>query len=75
MNANSTVWDRSKVLLLESDVSYFRRRAAEERFVAMDCHHPRVRQAHEEMADRYEDLARSIVLFEHHLGHRLESAA
>lgn len=52
---------------MESDVSYFRRRASEERTAALQALHPAARQRHLEMAERYEDLVRAIAAREEHL--------
>jgi hypothetical protein len=53
---------------MESDVSYFRRRASEERSAAMQARHAQARHAHLELAERYEDLVRAITGAEQHLG-------
>lgn len=53
---------------MESDVSYFRRRAYEERTVASRAFHPQARASHLQMAERYDDLVRAIILREQHLG-------
>jgi hypothetical protein len=45
---------------MEADFNYFRRRAREERESAMRAAHPAARQAHIELADRYEELASAI---------------
>lgn len=45
---------------MESDTSYFRGRALEERSAAMQARHTEARQAHLELAERYEDLVRAI---------------
>lgn len=45
---------------MEDDVSYFMRRASQQREAAMRSSDLRARQAHLEMADRYQDLATSI---------------
>ena len=45
---------------MESDVIYFGRRAGEERRAAMQASHPSVRQAHLDMAQRYDDLVTAI---------------
>jgi hypothetical protein len=45
---------------MEDDSIYFARRAAQERVAAMKDAVPSARQAHLELADRYDDLARSI---------------
>ena len=39
--------------------SYFMRRAAQERSAAQNAAPGRARQAHQELADRYQDLARA----------------
>lgn len=75
MTAQSNAWARTRAGLLEGDAHYFRRRAAEERSVALASHDERVRQVHLDMAQRYEDLARAIQLFEHHVGHELDVVA
>lgn len=53
---------------MESDVSYFRRRASEERAAALQAQHAQVRQNHREMAERYDDLVRGITAREEYLG-------
>jgi hypothetical protein len=75
MNENGGQWNRARVLLVEHDADYCRRRAAEERVSAFAALDPRARQIHLDMAERYEDLARAIVAFEHYLGNQLEAAA
>lgn len=60
---------------MEGDAGYFRRRASEERSHAVHTRHPRARQAHLEMAERYEDLVRAIVSRERHLGLGLDEVA
>jgi hypothetical protein len=45
---------------MEADAVYFARRASEERAAAMRAVHLKARQAHREMASRYQDLATSI---------------
>jgi hypothetical protein len=75
MIGNGGAWDQIKTLLLESDVAYFRRRAAEENEKAVGCYDPRVRQVHLDMAERYRHMAMSIAAFEHHLNHRFDTAA
>jgi hypothetical protein len=45
---------------MEADFTYFRRRAREEREAAMKAPHAGARQAHVEMADRYDELAEAI---------------
>jgi hypothetical protein len=46
---------------MEADFTYFRRRAQEEREAAMKAPHPGARQAHVEMAERYDEFAAAIV--------------
>jgi hypothetical protein len=45
---------------MESDATYFRRRALEERLAAVKADNPNARRAHRELAARYDDLARGI---------------
>ena len=45
---------------METDVAYFSRRASEERAAATQAAHPAARQAHLEMARRYEEMASAI---------------
>lgn len=68
-------WKRTRQVLLEDDCSYCRRRAAEERALALEAFQPRVAQVHHDMAARYEDLGRAIQLFDRHLDHKLEIVA
>ena len=44
---------------MEGSQSYFARRAAEEREAATRAAHPLARQAHLDLADRYDDRARA----------------
>lgn len=53
---------------MESDTVYFARRASEERAAAMKASHVTARQAHLEMAQRYEELATAITARERYLG-------
>ena len=46
--------------MMESDTAYFARRASEERTAALQARTGIARKAHLELADRYEDLVRSI---------------
>lgn len=73
MNRMSDGWSRARACFLEDDASYFRRRAAQERTVAFDAYDPRVRQVHLDMAERYDDLARAVLMFERHLEHQFET--
>ena len=45
---------------MSNDLSYFRKRASEERTAALNARDPRVRKAHTEMAERYEDRVRGM---------------
>lgn len=45
---------------LTSDLSYYRRRASEERTAALNSRDPRVRRAHADMADLYEERVRGM---------------
>ena len=45
---------------MEGDTAYFRRRASDERSAAMKAPHQRAREAHLELAGRYDDLANAI---------------
>jgi hypothetical protein len=45
---------------MEGDFVYFGRRALEERAAAMKAAHPAARQAHIDLAGRYDELASAI---------------
>ena len=45
---------------MEHDVAYFSRRASEERAAATQAQHPNARQAHLELANRYQEMATAI---------------
>lgn len=45
---------------MQGDAIYFEQRANEERVAAMRAPHPSARQAHLEMAERYDDLASAL---------------
>jgi len=45
---------------MECDSAYFQRRASEERRAAMAAVNPNAREAHLEMARRYDDIASAI---------------
>lgn len=60
---------------MEVDTIYFRRRASEERTAALQARHAQVREAHLQMAERYEDLVRAIVAREWVIGIRTSDAA
>lgn len=49
---------------MESDISYFRRRCSEERTAALQSRDGKTRQAHLELAERYEDLVRGMSVHE-----------
>lgn len=49
-----------------NDLSYFRRRASEERTAALNARDPRVLRVHVEMAERYEERVREMAA--HHEG-------
>jgi hypothetical protein len=53
---------------MESDVSYFRRRATDEKAAALTALHWQARQRHLEMAERYHDFARAIAARHQHFG-------
>lgn len=53
---------------MESDASYFRNRASEERTAALQARHSRARRSHLELAERYEDLVRAIAARAQSLG-------
>ena len=53
---------------MESDIAYFRRRASDERSAALQARDPRAREAHVQMAERYEDLVRGMARYDEHLG-------
>ena len=45
---------------MTNDLSYFRRRASEERTAAINARDPRVCKVHREMAERYEERVRGM---------------
>lgn len=59
---------------MEGDAIYFGRRASQEREAALKAAHPKARQAHLDLAARYEDLAHSIIAREKHLGLDLDNS-
>lgn len=59
---------------MEGDAAFCARRASEERAAAMKAAHPMARQAHMEMAQRYDDLAHSITAREKHFGIGLDES-
>src|SRR5436190_1299704 len=60
---------------MESDVLYFGRRASEERRAALRAAHPSVRQAHLDMAQRYDELVNAMTERNEMLGLSQTSAA
>jgi len=60
---------------MESDIAYFRRRASDERTAALQASEPAARDAHRELAERYEDLVHAMTAHERHLGLELMPAA
>lgn len=60
---------------MEVDTVYFERRASEERAAALHARHAKVREAHLQMAERYEDLARAIRARERVMGLHASNAA
>ena len=57
---------------MESDVSYFTRRASDELRAALKALHPEARQRHLELAERYNDIANAISARQEHLGMPLD---
>lgn len=57
---------------MKTDLSYFRRRASEERTAALQARDPRVLRVHLEFAERYESRVRGMAV---HLAHRLPQFA
>jgi hypothetical protein len=47
-----------------NDLSYYRRRASEERTAALNARDPRVRRVHIDLAERYEERVRGMAI--HH---------
>lgn len=60
---------------MEGDAAYFARRASQEREAALKAAHPSARQAHLELAGRYDDLAHAIVAREKYVGPELGDCA
>jgi hypothetical protein len=59
---------------MEGNLTYFRRRASQERTATLKAGHPHARQAHLDMANRYEDLIRAIAATERQLDlHAIEN--
>ena len=59
---------------MEGDVEYLRRRAQQEKEAAMKARHPKAREAHLEMARRFEEFASAATVRDKHLGLDLLSA-
>jgi len=59
---------------MEGDVEYLRRRAQQEREAGMKAAHPKAREAHLQMAKRFEDFAVAAIARDKHLGLDLLSA-
>ncbi len=53
---------------MEGDIDYFARRATEEKAAANSAEHALARQAHLDLAERYDDLANSFAADEQRLG-------
>lgn len=47
---------------MQNDLSYYRRRASEERTLALQARQPSVRRIHVEMAERYEARVRGMAV-------------
>ena len=47
---------------MHKDLSYYRRRASEERTAALYARHPHVRKVHLELAERYEERVRGLTV-------------
>lgn len=60
---------------MESDATYFARRANEEREAAMKAVQLIARQIHIDMAGRYDELAGAIAMREQELGIRVAAAS
>ena len=60
---------------MEGDSVYFSRRANEERIAAMKASHPAARQAHLDLANRYDELSAAIGSHERIGGRTVVSAA
>jgi hypothetical protein len=60
---------------MESEGTYYSRRAQEEREAAMKAAHPKARQAHLELAEAYEGRTRAVAANLRRSAMRLVSAA
>ena len=58
-----------------NDLSYFRKRASEERTAALQVRDPKARQAHVELAERYEVRVREMTTRHERLFFPLQSEA
>ena len=56
---------------MEADFTYFSHRAQQERVAGMKARHPTARQAHLEMADRYDELANAIAAHDRHVSRNM----
>lgn len=59
---------------MEIELSYFRRRASEEKAAALRAGDPQAQQAHLDMAGRYENLVQGIIAREEFRGFRLPTS-
>lgn len=53
---------------MEGDVEYLRRRAQQEKEAAMQAAHPKAREAHLELARRFDEFAQAATVRDKHLG-------
>jgi hypothetical protein len=53
---------------MEGDVEYLRRRSQQEREAAMEAAHPRAREAHLELARRFDEFSEAALARDRHLG-------
>lgn len=53
---------------MEGDVEYLRRRAQQEREVALKAAHPKAREVHIELAERFEEFAQAAIDRDYRLG-------
>ena len=59
---------------MEGNLSYYRKRASEERTAALQSRHPKARRAHLEMAQQYDERVRFLAAGEDHPAIRLVRA-
>ncbi|GAA4712161.1 hypothetical protein GCM10023325_04620 [Sphingomonas lutea] len=69
-SSSATHWRNAGGCVVNCDLSYFRRRASEERTAALNARHPRARQIHVAMSETYEEMVRAIVAREQEEGTR-----